>query len=79
MCSVERLQSVVPLDSVSVLVLTHLTPKRLPSLQALLQARGSAQQLEVHLSNPALQLLRSKLGCRLPGSQLHQCPGYSCC
>ena len=53
----------VPLDSISVLVLTHLTPKRLASLQALLQARGQgAPQLEVYLSNPALQLLRSKLG-----------------
>ena len=60
--AVERLQSVVSLDSISTLVLTHLTPKRLASLQAFLQARGTTQPLEVYLSNPAHQLLRSKLG-----------------
>lgn len=63
--AVERLQSIVSLDSISTLVLTHLTPKRLPTLQALLQARGTSQPLEVYLSNPAHQLLRSKLGAAL--------------
>ena len=63
--AVARLEQTVALQSVTALVLTHLTPKRMPSLKALLQllsGRGGAPRLDIHLSNPALQLLRSSLG-----------------
>ena len=62
--AVARLEQAVALQSVTALVLTHLTPKRMPSLKALLQLLGSrgGAPLDIHLSNPALQLLRSSLG-----------------
>ena len=54
------------LRDVRTVVLTHLTPKRMASLKALLERRGralfGAGPLDIHLSNPALQLLRSSLG-----------------
>ena len=65
MRAVARLQKTVALQSVTALVLTHLTPKRMPSLKALLQllaGRGGSAHLDIYLSNPALQLLRSSLG-----------------
>jgi hypothetical protein len=52
----------VDLKSISNLIITHLTPKRMPSLRAFLEERASLGQLSIHLSNPALQLLRSTLG-----------------
>ena len=64
MLAVACLERTAALQNVRALVLTHLTPKRMPSLKALLQllgGRGGAR-LDVHLSNPALQLLRSSLG-----------------
>ena len=63
-CSaVDQLKATGALDKVTTLVLTHFSPKRLPSLQALLSARSQGTgQIEVFLSNPAGQLLRSKLG-----------------
>ena len=49
------------LKSIRTLIITHLTPKRTASLKAFLSARGG-QGLSIHLSNPALQLLRSTFG-----------------
>ena len=63
------------LQRVSAVVLTHLTPKRMPSLRALLQRLGGQQRtqpLDIHLSNPALQLLRSSLGAQLLSMTLGQ-------
>ena len=59
-----ELQTAVDLKDVGALVLTHLTPKRMPSLRALLQrlSQDRTRPLDVYLSNPALQLLRSSLG-----------------
>jgi len=63
---VRALESVVALKDVRTVVLTHLTPKRMASVKALLahraRAASGAGPLDVHLSNPALQLLRSSLG-----------------
>ena len=50
------------LSSISALVITHLTPRRIASLKEVLKRRaGASPQLEVYLSNPALQALRSNL------------------
>ena len=50
------------LSSISALVITHLTPRRIASLKEVLKQRaGASPQLEVYLSNPALQALRSNL------------------
>ncbi len=57
------------LRSISNLIITHLTPKRMPSLKAFVRERASLGQLSIHLSNPALQLLRSTLGKYLTFSQ----------
>ena len=84
--AVDALKERVELKSISNLVITHLTPKRMPSLKAFLQERAGQGNLSIHLSNPALQLLRSTLGerCR----PLHQfvlsitawqCGLTSCC
>jgi flavorubredoxin len=65
--AVAALGQVVPPRQLTHIVLTHLAPNRVPVLEALLaataqgRAPGSAQ-LEVHLTNPAMQLLQSKLG-----------------
>ena len=65
--AVATLEQTIPLQSLRRIVVTHLTPKRLPSLRALLQWKQAAGgALDVHLSNPALQLLRSSLGDHLP-------------
>ena len=60
--AVDALKERVDLKSISNLVITHLTPKRMPSLKAFLQKRAGQGNLSIHLSNPALQLLRSTLG-----------------
>ncbi len=61
--AVATLEQTIPLQSLRRIVLTHLTPKRLPSLRMLLERKKEAGgPLDVHLSNPALQLLRSSLG-----------------
>ena len=60
--AVDALKERVDLKSISNLVITHLTPKRLPSLKAFLQERAGQGSLSIHLSNPALQLLRSTFG-----------------
>ncbi len=62
--AVNALKERVELKSISKLVITHLTPKRMPSLKAFLQERAGQGNLRIHLSNPALQLLRSTLGKR---------------
>lgn len=61
--AVATLEQTIPLQSLRRIVVTHLTPKRLPSLRALLlQKQAAGGPLDIHLSNPALQLLRSSLG-----------------
>ena len=60
--AVDALKERVDLKSIGNLVITHLTPKRLPSLKAFLQERAGQGSLSIHLSNPALQLLRSTFG-----------------
>jgi flavorubredoxin len=62
---VDALESVTSVSALTHVVLTHLNPKRIQSLRAVLKKRqqqGDAPPLEVYLSNPALQLLRSSLG-----------------
>lgn len=49
----------MPRGSIRTVVLTHLSPKRIPSLRALLQSPAISTPLDVHLSSPALQLLQS--------------------
>ena len=61
------LESVVRLEELTHMVVTHLSPKRMGSLRAVLAQRAKrrpAARLEVILSNPALQLLRTTLGTR---------------
>lgn len=62
--AVAALETAGPVGTFHALVITHLTPRRIPSLRALLEARAEAgaKPLEVYLSNPALQALRSSLG-----------------
>ena len=63
--AVEALQSSGFLDRISHIILTHLTPERMKSIRAVLEKRrahADTAYLEIHLSNPALQLLRSSLG-----------------
>ncbi len=77
--AVATLEQTIPLQSLRRIVLTHLTPKRLPSLRALLERKKAAGgALDVHLSNPALQLLRSSLGepiaMQLPNSTIYVGP-----
>ena len=60
--AVDALKERVDLKSISNLVITHLTPKRMPSLKAFLQERAGQGALSIHLSNPSLQLLRSTFG-----------------
>ena len=59
--AVGALKDRVDLKSIRTLIITHLTPKRTASLKAFMSARGG-QGLSIHLSNPALQLLRSTFG-----------------
>ena len=61
-CAVPALDKAISLKALKGIIITHLTPKRLPSLRALLKKRKGLVPLDVHLSNPALQLLRSSLG-----------------
>lgn len=61
--AVKALGSKIKLQAVTGLVLTHLTPKRLPTLiEVLKQITSPNGTLKVYLSNPAMQLLRSSLG-----------------
>ncbi|KAK9827610.1 hypothetical protein WJX81_005946 [Elliptochloris bilobata] len=71
---VRTLESVVALKDLRTVVITHLTPKRMASFKALLERRArtlfGAGPLDIHLSNPALQLLRSSLGSDEEGAKL---------
>lgn len=64
--AVKALERESPLRDLRYIVLTHLTPKRISSIKEVLQRRQTALfgagPLEIFLSNPALQLLRSALG-----------------
>jgi len=71
--AVETLQGAVPIASIMSLVITHLTPRRIDSLKAFLNLRvvpPDMPKLEVHLSNPALQSLRSILSTPPPWAPL---------
>ena len=64
---VPTLESVVRLEKLTHMVVTHLSPKRIGSLREVLALRAKRQpaaQLELIMSNPALQLLRTSLGMR---------------
>ncbi len=53
------------LEELTHMVVTHLSPKRIASLKEVLAQRAQrrpAARLELILSNPALQLLRTTLG-----------------
>jgi len=55
----------VPLEKLTYMVVTHLSPKRIPSLREVLALRAKrkpAARLEVIMSNPALQVFRTTLG-----------------
>ena len=76
--AVRALESVLALKDLRTVVLTHLTPKRMASVKALLERRSpalfGAGPLDMYLSNPALQLLRSSLG-----ALLRHAPGLLLC
>lgn len=65
----ECLQSETPLEAIDHIVITHLDPKAIPTLNALLEAitRKRTSPVEVTLTNPAQQLLQSSMG-EQPGS-----------
>ena len=53
------------LEKLTHMVVTHLSPKRIGSLREVLALRAKRQpaaRLELIMSNPALQLLRTTLG-----------------
>ena len=63
--AVPTLEGVVRLEQLTHMVVTHLSPKRIASLKEVLAQRAKrrpASRLELILSNPALQLLRTMLG-----------------
>lgn len=69
-CAVDALTQKVPVEKISALVITHLTPRRVDSLKRILRLRAEhSPKLEVYLSNPGLQALSSILGMRLPQSR----------
>ena len=63
--AVPTLESVVRLENLTHMVVTHLSPKRIGSLREVLALRAKRQpaaRLQLIMSNPALQLLRTSLG-----------------
>ena len=50
--AVDALKERVGLKSISNLIITHLTPKRMPSLKAFLEERASLGQLSIHPVQP---------------------------
>lgn len=55
----------MPIGELTHIIVTHLSPKRIGSLRKLLELRRDrpdAAPLELLLSNPALQLVRSTFG-----------------
>lgn len=81
--TVAQLQACGATATLRYLVVSHLTPKRMKSLKAVLAllvaARGGGggglPQLEVHLSNPALQMLRAQMGASVGPRRTCRC----CC
>ena len=76
LCSsaVAELERFISLKDIDHLVVTQLAPKNVASIKAFLQRRNtsdSASQLQITLSNPARQVLKSTMGTPLPG--------ISCC
>lgn len=64
-CAVAALERFVSLQDIQHLVITQLTPKNVPSIKALLKARNTSDgssQLQITLSNPAKQILKSTMG-----------------
>lgn len=67
-CAVAALERFVSLQDIQHLVITQLTPKNVPSIKALLKARNTSDgssQLQITLSNPAKQILKSTMGMSL--------------
>ena len=67
--AVPALEGVVPIGALTHIIVTHLSPKRIGSLRKLLELRRDrpdAVPLELLLSNPALQLVRSTFGALYP-------------
>ena len=63
--AVPTLEGVVRLEQLTHMIVTHLSPKRIALLKEVLAQRAKRQpsaRLELILSNPALQLLRTTLG-----------------
>lgn len=61
----DALGQVGPLDRLSTVILTHLTPKRIDSLKSVVSTLLDAgAPVEVWLSNPGLQLLQATAGVR---------------
>lgn len=63
----------MPVQQLTHIIVSHLSPKRVGSLRRLLelrQERPAAAPLELLLSNPALQLLRATLGVRVQHTML---------
>ena len=67
------LERFISLKEIEHLVVTHLTPKHVPSLKAFLKKRdasGSASKLQITLSNPAKQVLKTTMGMLIAQLQL---------
>lgn len=61
-CAVQALERFISLSDIKYLVISHLSPKRVPSFKAFLQKRKGGSELQVALSNPAMQVLKSNMG-----------------
>ena len=62
-CSaVEALERFISLSEISHLVLSHFSPKEVPSVKAFLQKRKGGAELQISLSNPAMQVLKQNMG-----------------
>ena len=65
LAAVSVLERFISLKDIQHLVITQLTPKHIPSIKTFLQKRktaGNVSQLQITLSNPARQLLKSTMG-----------------
>jgi len=65
---VSALERFISLKDIQHLVVTQLTPKHVPSIKAFLQRRNTSDnvsQLQITLSNPAKQVLKSTMGMML--------------
>ena len=76
------LERFISLKEIEHLVVTHLTPKHVPSLKAFLKKRdasGSASKLQITLSNPAKQVLKTTMGMLTAQLQLWQSSKAASC